>query len=115
MRDWRAEKVVIVGAARQGLALAALFPRAWCTVVITDRQSLAALEPARQTMAGVPGAADRLTWVCGGHPLSLLDGATLVCLSGGVSLTLPLVEEARRRGLPLSNDCQIFLETAPAK
>ena len=115
MRDWNSEKVVIVGAARQGLALARYLLEHGASVVITDQQPLAKLEAARRSMDGVPDATERLTWVCGGHPLSLLEGATIVCPSGGVPLTLPLIKEALRRGLPLSNDSQIFLETAPCK
>jgi UDP-N-acetylmuramoylalanine--D-glutamate ligase len=44
----------------------------------------------------------------------LLDGADLLCLSGGVSADIPLAQAARRRGLPLSNDSQIFLQVCPA-
>ena len=54
-------------------------------------------------------------WVLGEHPISLLDNADLVCISGGVPLTLPIVTEARRRAIPVSNDSQIFLETVAAK
>jgi UDP-N-acetylmuramoylalanine--D-glutamate ligase len=115
MRDWSTQKVIIIGAARQGLALACYLLAHGARVVITDRQPLDALEPAHQLMTGVSGAAERLSWVCGGHPLSLLEGATLVCPSGGVSLTLPLIEEARRQGIPLSNDSQLFLEAAVCK
>jgi UDP-N-acetylmuramoylalanine--D-glutamate ligase len=51
----------------------------------------------------------------GGHPVEALDGIDLVCISGGVPLTLPLIVAAQARGIPLSNDSQIFLETAPCK
>jgi UDP-N-acetylmuramoylalanine--D-glutamate ligase len=39
----------------------------------------------------------------------------VLCLSGGVPLTLPIVQEAVKRGIPLSNDTQIFMEVAPCK
>jgi UDP-N-acetylmuramoylalanine--D-glutamate ligase len=45
----------------------------------------------------------------------LLDKTEVLCLSGGVPLTLPIVEEAVRRGIPLSNDSQIFMEVVPCK
>jgi UDP-N-acetylmuramoylalanine--D-glutamate ligase len=45
----------------------------------------------------------------------MLDGADVVCPSGGVPLTIPLVVEAQKRGIPLSNDSQMFLEAAPCK
>jgi UDP-N-acetylmuramoylalanine--D-glutamate ligase len=115
MRAWSGQKVVIIGAARQGLALARYLLEHGARVVITDQQPIEALETARQALAEAPGAADRLNWVCCEHPFSLLEGATLVCPSGGVPLTMPLIEESRRRGLPLSNDSQIFLEAASCK
>ncbi len=39
----------------------------------------------------------------------------LVCVSGGVPLSNPLVREAVRRGIPLSNDSEIFLEVTPCR
>jgi UDP-N-acetylmuramoylalanine--D-glutamate ligase len=45
----------------------------------------------------------------------LLDDTDVLCLSGGVPLTLTIVREAIRRGIPLSNDTQIFMEIAPCK
>ena len=51
----------------------------------------------------------------GGHPLELLDGCDLLCLSGGVPTTLPIVAEAARRGIALSNDTQIFMEAVPCR
>ena len=54
-----------------------------------------------------------LSGALGHHPVDLLDGCDLVCPSGGVPLTIPLVVEAQTRGIPLSNDSQIFLEAAP--
>ena len=53
-------------------------------------------------------------FVLGGHPESLLDGADLLCLSGSVPLELPIVQEAIRRKIPISNDAQLFLERCPA-
>ena len=50
----------------------------------------------------------------GGHPESLLEGADLLCVSGGVPLTIPLIVAARSQGIKLSNDSQIFLEECPA-
>ncbi|MBN1146521.1 MAG: UDP-N-acetylmuramoyl-L-alanine--D-glutamate ligase [Anaerolineales bacterium] len=109
-KDWNGRKVIIVGAARQGLALAGYLARNGAQVVLNDRLPLDSLAAARQALAGLP-----VEWVCGGHPLSLLDGADLLCPSGGVPLTLPLVAEAQARGIPLSNDSQVFLQATPCK
>jgi len=41
----------------------------------------------------------RIEWGVRWTPLSLLDGAEIVCVSGGVPLENPLVLEARARGI----------------
>ncbi len=81
-------------------------------MVITDKRPMAELAHTSQLFESIADQ-ENLEWVCGGHPFSLLDGASLVCPSGGVPLTMPLVVEAQRREIPLSNDSQIFLEAAP--
>jgi UDP-N-acetylmuramoylalanine--D-glutamate ligase len=108
MRDWNGQRVVIVGAARQGLALARYLSTHGARVILNDNRSEIDLAENRQALAGLA-----IDWVTGGHPLEILDGADLVCVSGGVSLDLPLIAEARRRNLPLTNDSQIFIELVP--
>ncbi len=107
-KNWRGRRVLILGAARQGTALARYLARRGAQVTLNDRREAADLAEARAALEGLP-----IRWVLGGHPLSLLEDCDLLCLSGGVPLRLPLVQEALRRGIPLSNDTQIFLEAAP--
>jgi UDP-N-acetylmuramoylalanine--D-glutamate ligase len=107
-KDWSGTRVLIVGVARQGTALARYLVDHGAEVVLNDRGIASDLADAQDELADLP-----VEWVLGGHPLSVLDDIDLVCPSGGVPLTIPLMEEARTRGLPLSNDSQIFLEAAP--
>ncbi len=98
-----------MGFARQGMALARWLPTVGARVTVTDlrREEVfgGSLAPYRE--AGV-------AFVLGEHPLSLLDDADLLCVSGGVPLTAPLIEEAGRRAIPVRNDAQLFLERCPA-
>jgi UDP-N-acetylmuramoylalanine--D-glutamate ligase len=80
------------------------------TVILSDAKSEESLGEARTALANLP-----IRWALGGHPLSLLDGTDTVCLSGGVPAELPIVREAVRRGLTLTNDTQIFMELAPCR
>lgn len=112
MKHWSGSKVVILGAARQGTALARFFASRNARVTLNDRRPFESLTQARESLEDLSG---RIHWVCGGHPLDLLDGTDLLCLSGGVPLDLPLVVEAQRRGIPLSNDSQIFMEITPCQ
>ncbi len=107
-KDWEGQRVLIIGAARQGQALARYLAGKGARVTLNDQLSSIDLS---NVVAGLSGLG--ITFALGGHPLELLDSADLVCLSGGVPLSLPLVVEATRRGLPLSNDSQLFMEIAP--
>ncbi|MCK4900444.1 MAG: UDP-N-acetylmuramoyl-L-alanine--D-glutamate ligase [Anaerolineales bacterium] len=110
MRDWSDLKVVILGAARQGTALARYFVERGARVVLNDQRSADQLQVAQESLADLP-----VEWVFNGHPMNLLDETDLVCISGGVPLTLPFVLSAQERGIPLSNDSQIFLDETPCK
>jgi len=110
MDRWNGKRVLVLGAARQGIALARWLVRHGAVVTLSDIRSEDALPEARSALADLP-----IRWALGGHPLELLDTTDIVCVSGGVPLEIPIVQEARRRGLPLSNDTQIFVELAPCK
>lgn len=108
MKDWNDVRVVMVGAARQGLALSRYLAEHGASVILNDQRPEETLKTAQKELADL-----ELTWVTGDHPFDILDGVDLVCLSGGVPLDLPLVQEAISRNIPISNDSQIFLEAAP--
>jgi UDP-N-acetylmuramoylalanine--D-glutamate ligase len=111
---YAALRVVILGLARQGLATARFFLAAGAQVTVSDLRpagQLAAASAALQAFAAEHNASLRL--VLGGHPLDLLEECDLLCLSGGVSPALPLVQQAVRRGIPLSNDGQLTLRHCP--
>ena len=110
MKEWNGRRVLILGAARQGLALARWLSLHGGHVTMSDMRSAYELRVARQSLAEF-----QIDWALGGHPLELLDSTDVLCLSGGVPLTLPIVAEAVKRGIPLSNDTQIFMEVAPCK
>jgi len=100
---------VILGLARQGTALARFLAQVGAEVTVSDLRDEAALADRMEELAGLP-----IRFVPGGHPTSLLKEADLLCLSGGVPVDIPIVVEAQRRSIPLSNDAQLFLELCPA-
>jgi UDP-N-acetylmuramoylalanine--D-glutamate ligase len=110
MTNWNNTHPLILGAARQGLALARWLSRHGANVTLSDSRSADELTSARESLADT-----NVTWALGGHPLELLNNTDVLCLSGGVPLTLPIVQEAIKRGIPLSNDTQIFMEVVPCK
>src|SRR6186997_2265468 len=99
--DWSGKRVLILGAARQGLALARWLSIHGAHVTLSDPRDENELCLARESLAEYP-----IEWALDGHPLALLDSTDVLCLSGGVPLTLPIVAEAIKRDIPLSNDSQ---------
>jgi UDP-N-acetylmuramoylalanine--D-glutamate ligase len=110
MNNLTGKRVVIIGAARQGQALARYLVRHGAQVTLNDRRSIEDLRAAQAALMDL-----NVNWITGGHPLEMLDEADLLCLSGGIPLNIPIVIEAQRRGIPLSNDTQIFLQAVPCK
>ena len=108
--NWTGTRVLILGAARQGLALARWLSLHGARVTLNDMRTANEMRVARESLAEY-----QIDWVLGEHPLELLDSCDVLCLSGGVPLTLPIVAEAVKRGIPLSNDSQIFMEATPCK
>ncbi|HHN93399.1 MAG TPA: UDP-N-acetylmuramoyl-L-alanine--D-glutamate ligase, partial [Anaerolineae bacterium] len=109
MTEFDGKRVLIIGLARQGTALARFLAGRGAQVTVSDRRKKDALAEPLAALDGLP-----IRYALGGHPLKLLKGVDLVCVSGGVPLEVPIVAEARRRGIPLSNDAQIFLDLCPA-
>ena len=108
-RELTHKHIVVLGLARQGTALARFLAEQGASVTVSDVKTADQLAEAIKSLEGVP-----VKYALGGHPIELLDGCDLLCLSGGVPVDLPIVVEARKRGIVLSNDAQIFVESCPA-
>ncbi|MFH1907320.1 MAG: UDP-N-acetylmuramoyl-L-alanine--D-glutamate ligase [Chloroflexota bacterium] len=108
--NWTGKRVLIVGGARQGQAAARYLARHGARVTLNDQRPLEEMRAAQSALADLP-----VTWVLGSHPLDLLDETEVVCLSGGVPLTNPIVSQALKRGIQLTNDTQLFLEIVPCR
>ncbi|MDD3825123.1 MAG: UDP-N-acetylmuramoyl-L-alanine--D-glutamate ligase [Anaerolineae bacterium] len=107
--DLAGARCLVVGLAREGTALARYLAEHGAAVTVTDARPADALEHTQAALAGLP-----LAFALGGHPLSLLDEAQILFVSPGVPLEIPLLAEARRRGLPLSSETRLFTRLCPA-
>ncbi len=105
----KGQHVVVLGMARQGMALARWLPTVGARVTLSDSRPAEKLATEIAAFEGQP-----VRFELGGHPVSLLDDTDVLCVSGGVPLTLPIAQEALRRGIRVTNDAQLFLERCPA-
>ncbi|HEY5158168.1 MAG TPA: UDP-N-acetylmuramoyl-L-alanine--D-glutamate ligase [Anaerolineales bacterium] len=108
--DWDGKRVTIIGGARQGQAAARWLAHHGASVTVNDRRTSDQMASARSALTGTA-----VNWELGSHPVEILDSTDIVCISGGVPLDNPIVVEAIRRGVPLTNDTQIFMDVVPCK
>lgn len=99
--------ILVLGMARQGRALARWLPTTGARVLVSDSKTAEQLGVSPDDYPGV-------TLALGDQSADLLDGVDAVCISGGVPLDLPIVQAAQAKGIPLTNDAQLFLERCPA-
>jgi UDP-N-acetylmuramoylalanine--D-glutamate ligase len=99
--------VAILGFARQGKALARWLPTLGANVRVSDDKTAAQL--------GIkPEDYPNVEFMLGGQPEDFLDGVDVLCVSGGVPLSVPAIQSAAQRGIRITNDAQLFLERCPA-
>jgi UDP-N-acetylmuramoylalanine--D-glutamate ligase len=107
--DLTGKKIVILGFARQGMAFARFATQNRAKVIVSDLRSKEQLQERMDALQNLG-----IEYVLGKHPMNLLDGTDLLVVSGGIPADLPLVQAARQKGIPISNDSQEFAIRCPA-
>jgi UDP-N-acetylmuramoylalanine--D-glutamate ligase len=110
MNNWQGKKVLILGAARQGVATLKYLLENGAALTVNDIKPAVEFKELMQQFE-----TQNVNWVFGSHPLTLIEKIDFVVVSGGVPLSLPILSEAIQRGIPLTNDSQIFMESVKAK
>ncbi len=105
------QHIVVLGMARQGLALARWLPTQGARVTLSDSKDIGQLA---DVLFDIFNLDDAVALDYGGHDFSLLDDAAMVCISGGVPSSIPFVQEAYQRNIPVRNDALLFMERCPA-
>lgn len=101
--------IVVMGLARSGLAVARFLKRRGARVTVTDQASETILGP-------FPEDARRLgvQLELGGHREATLESADMIVISPGVPHTIPPLERAGRRGVPIIGEIELasrFIQT----
>ncbi len=98
---------LVVGAARSGVALATYLVESGERVRIVDKKSEAELRP---ELAQLPAGVDMKL---GGYDDSVLQGVDVVYASPGVPWDSQLLNDARRLGIKVSSEIDLFLRLCP--
>lgn len=104
------KRVTVVGLAREGLSLVRFLVGAGAQVTANDRARSDSLAETLSSLNGLP-----VTFALGGHPLEVFLDAEELFVSPGVPQELPALVEARRRGVPISSETQLFFELCPGR
>ncbi len=96
------KKVVVIGMGKTGIATAAFLKRRQARVMVTDTAGEKDLTVAAAKLKSL-GA----TMAFGSHQSQTFDTADLIILSPGVPHTLPELERARARGVPVMGEIEL--------
>ncbi|MGE5618642.1 MAG: UDP-N-acetylmuramoyl-L-alanine--D-glutamate ligase [Sphingomonadaceae bacterium] len=99
------KKVTVVGLAREGVSLVRFLAGVGARVTANDRATAEQMSGTLASLEHLP-----VRFVLGEHPSEVFLDADSVFVSPGVPLQMAPLVEARRRGVPLSSETQLFFE-----
>ena len=104
---FRGLKALIIGAAREGTALARYLVHCGAQVTLSDSK------PAHALAKHLAGTGPEVRLVLGALPTDLSD-VDVLFLSPGVPPSAEIVRRAREQGLPISSEPRLFTQLCPA-
>ncbi len=96
----RGRRVAVLGAARSGVALASLLHLAGADVLVSD------IKPRHQLDETIRRLPREVQLETGGHSPAVLE-SNLITISPGIPLDIPILQEARRRNIPILGEMEI--------
>lgn len=96
------KKIVVVGLGRSGVAAARFLVHQGARVTVTDSAPMETLKAAAESLDGLD-----VRLCLGGHDAEDFNTADLVVLSPGVPHTLPILDPARNRGIPVIGEMEL--------
>lgn len=103
------QRLLIVGLAREGTVAARWLYERGASVIVSDVRSADALAPFLAELRDLD-----IEFRLGPQTPELLTGIDALVVSPGVPQDIPLLNEARSRGIPLTGETRIFARLCPA-
>jgi UDP-N-acetylmuramoylalanine--D-glutamate ligase len=104
--DYRGKSVLVVGAARSGIAAARFLLASGARVTLTDTQKREALPKVATLLNSGPNAGE-LVLELGGHRDASFKTCDLIVVSPGVPLSMPFFEISRKEGIPIIAEIEL--------
>lgn len=99
-QQWNGKRVLVLGAARSGIAAADFLSKAGAKVTINTGS-----EPSLEEVKIIEGLG--IESVFGGHPLHLLDEAEMIVKNPGIPYHIPLLQAAATRNIPIYTEVEL--------
>ena len=100
----KGKKVLVLGLAKSGRAAVRLLLKAGASrIIANDAKEFSLLQEVRKEFKDFP----QVEIVAGEHPESLPVGVALIIKSPGISPRLPLLQKARREGIPVYSEIEL--------
>ena len=106
-RSYAGQRVLVVGAARSGLASAEFLLKHGAHVVLTDTKSEETLAASLSGLLEATHTSGHLTLELGGHKPDSFRTCDWIVTSPGVPLALPLFDESRKAGIPILAEVEL--------
>ncbi|MBS4913750.1 MAG: UDP-N-acetylmuramoyl-L-alanine--D-glutamate ligase [Veillonella sp.] len=108
--EYKGKQILVLGAGRSGVGVAHVLGTAGAQVVLNDYKEIQFTE-AEQSLLQASG---HVTVITGRQENDLLDGVDRIVVSPGIALTIPILEEAKRRGLEIVGEVEVAYDLSKA-
>lgn len=107
--DYSGSHVLVLGAGLSGIGVAHTLAKLGATVTLNDYKKID-FDPAESQRL----ADNHIEVITGQQDFVLLDTATRVVVSPGISLEIPIIQEAKKRNIPVVGEVEIAYEVSKA-
>jgi len=98
--QWKGKRVLVLGAARSGIAAATYLVGVGAIVTMNTGSEPSTEERTKVEQLGIAS-------VFGSHPLDLLDDTDVIVKNPGIPYHIPLLQAAMDRGIPIYTEVEL--------
>ncbi len=99
--SWRGKRVLVLGMARSGIAMAQLLCKFGAVPLLNDRKTEEELGDALLPLRDLP-----CEWHLGEAPDALLSGCDILLISPGIAIDSPIVKKAQEMHIPVTGELE---------
>lgn len=99
---WRGKRVMVLGLARSGVAVAQLLCGYGATVLLSDKKTREQLGDSVKALDGL-----NCEWFVGQGPEAAMEMADVLLISPGVPIDAPVVKMAQEKGIPVTGELEV--------